>query len=155
MKKTTGTLIIIAALAAGALAPFSANAGINDRQERQDRRIEQGVKSGELTRGERRYLEQEQRHINRLERRFRSDGRLTKRERSILDAELDRLSRQIKVMKHNRLDRDRRDHRRYDRRNDWHWSYRDPYRHYYHGYDSERRRDRGGDNFGLWWWHRD
>jgi len=141
MKKTSGTLIVIAALAAGALAPFSANAGINDRQERQDRRIEQGVKSGELTRGERRYLEEEQRRINRLERRFRSDGRLTKRERSILDAELDRLSRQIKVMKHNRLDRDRRDDRRYS------WGYR-PYR----DYDRDSRWDRRHDDHGWWWW---
>lgn len=141
MKKTTGTLIVIAALAAGALAPFSANAGVNNRQERQDRRIEQGVKSGELTRGERRYLEEEQRHINRLERRFRSDGRLTKRERSILDAELDRLSRQIKAMKHNRLDRDRRDDRRYG------WNDRH-YRHYDHDY----RKDRRHDDHGWWWW---
>ncbi|MDD3450318.1 MAG: hypothetical protein PHF72_14985 [Gammaproteobacteria bacterium] len=139
MKKITGTLIVIAGLAAGALAPFSAHAGINDRQDRQDRRIEQGVKSGELTRGERRYLEEEQRRINRLERRFRSDGRLTKRERSILDAELDRLSRQIKAMKHNRLDRDRRDDRRYS------WDYR-PRR------DRDPRWDPRHDDQGWWWW---
>jgi hypothetical protein len=66
--------------------PFAAVAGtrdpgVNQRQHNQQHRIQQGVKSGELTRGETRRLATEQRHIRHEEARDKSDGQLTRRAR--------------------------------------------------------------------------
>ena len=56
--------------------------GLNQRQHNQQQRIQQGVESGELTRGETHRLAAEQRHIRREEARYKSDGQLTRAERS-------------------------------------------------------------------------
>ena len=58
--------------------------------------MEQGLRSGELTRSELRYLEERQAEVANLERRLRRDG-LNHRERARLNSELDRLSREIFV----------------------------------------------------------
>jgi len=55
--------------------------GANHRQHRQERRIEQGVRSGELTHQEAKGLRKEERNIRREERAFKSDGKLTRAER--------------------------------------------------------------------------
>ena len=75
---------------------------IDARQDRQHDRIEQGIRSGELTRREARELLREQREIAALEARFRADGRLSPWEYRILDRELDDASRNIRQEKHDR-----------------------------------------------------
>src|SRR3712207_9493315 len=75
--------------------------GINRRQHRQQDRIFQGVRSGELTRGEFWRLERSAREIRRDERRARADGVVTARERARLHRELNRESRMIYRAKHN------------------------------------------------------
>jgi hypothetical protein len=75
--------------------------GVNQRQHNQQSRIQQGVKSGELTRGETRRLEAEQRRIRHEEARYKSDGRLTRGERADLQHDLDRSSRHIHAEKHD------------------------------------------------------
>ena len=88
----------------GMLSTFvTAEAGVNDRERNQQRRIRQGVRSGELTRGEFRRLEREQARVRRHEARARSDGRFTLRERARINRELNRSSRHIYRQKHNRL----------------------------------------------------
>ncbi len=62
--------------------------GINKRQHNQQKRIYQGVKSGELTPREFFRLEKEQMQIRRMEKRFKSDDELTRRERARLKKEL-------------------------------------------------------------------
>lgn len=83
------------------LLALPAHAGINDRQERQEGRINQGVSSGELTKREAARLKY-QSHVNaQKERRYRSDGVLTKRERLNLHKGLTRTSNNIYYQKHD------------------------------------------------------
>jgi len=100
------TLSLLAATAALAVAPVAAQAApwmsINQRQANLDQRIDQGVRSGELTRQEAYRLRAEFRDLNRLERHYRrSGGHLDYRERADLDRRFDRLSAQVRVEKHD------------------------------------------------------
>lgn len=75
--------------------------GINRHQLRQNERIKQGVRSGELTRGETRQLAQEQRAIRQKERQYKSDGVLTRNERQDLRQDQKAASRDIYEQKHD------------------------------------------------------
>jgi hypothetical protein len=77
------------------------DAGINERQFRLTQRIEQGFRSGELTRNEYSRLRHEASDIERAEHFFRSDGYLSPRERSDLHARLDHLSRAVHHERHD------------------------------------------------------
>lgn len=69
---------------------------INQRQAMLDRRIDQGLRSGQLTRGEALRLRAEFRDIARMEARYRANG-LNMRERADLDRRFDRLAAQIRM----------------------------------------------------------
>jgi aminoglycoside phosphotransferase family enzyme len=106
MNKIIATMITLslAALAAqSALAePGSArDPRVNRHQFKQHERIEQGVRSGELTRGETRQLAAEQRAIRQEERRYKSDGVMTRDERKDLHQDLNAASRNIYNEKHD------------------------------------------------------
>jgi hypothetical protein len=75
--------------------------GVNHRQHNQQQRIEQGWRSGELTGGEARHLGREARGIQREERRYKSDGNLSGRERADLHRDLNSLNRDIFREKHD------------------------------------------------------
>lgn len=75
--------------------------GVNARQHHQQQRIGQGVRSGDLTRGEARRLEREQRHIRHEERRYKSDGVLTVAERKDLHQDMNAASRHIYQERHD------------------------------------------------------
>jgi Spy/CpxP family protein refolding chaperone len=114
MKRTLLALAALAALATVAAAPLTAQAqswqSINQRQANLDRRIDQGVRNGALTRSEAQRLRGEFRSISRLEVSYRRSNGLSMRERADLDARFDRLSRQIQIERHDRDDgRDRHD----------------------------------------------
>ena len=104
-------LLSIAAASAVLLTiPAAANAApwqsINQRQANLDRRIDQGVRSGELTRPEAIKVRGEFRTLAHLEDQYRrSGGGLTARERADLDARFDRLSQRVRNQKHDRQDR--------------------------------------------------
>ena len=90
------------------LLSIAAVAGANpvmrraDRREvRQHHRIEQGVKSGQLTRGETRRLVRGQARINRIEARDKRDGFVTMHERRQLQRVQNHQSRRIYRLKHN------------------------------------------------------
>jgi hypothetical protein len=74
---------------------------VNVRQARQQTRIHQGVRSGELTRREAHRVRETQRDIRQLERAYKSDGKLTAAERRDLHHELNQASRQIYRQKHD------------------------------------------------------
>lgn len=74
---------------------------VDARQYRQQRRIEQGIYSGQLLPSELKKLQRNQKKIARLEYRFKKDGWLSRREQQILDRKLDRVSDQIDYLKHN------------------------------------------------------
>jgi septal ring factor EnvC (AmiA/AmiB activator) len=78
---------------------------IQERLERQQYRIDQGVKRHQLTRKEEKQLRRQQREIRRMARRFYRDGHLSKKERRLLNQQLDASSRRIKRLKHNDLER--------------------------------------------------
>ena len=77
---------------------------INERQARLERRIEQGMRNGQLTRAEAYRLRREFQRIARLENRYRSNG-LNGWERADLDRRFDALQAQIRF---ERRDGDRR-----------------------------------------------
>jgi hypothetical protein len=74
---------------------------IRARQERQERRIEEGVASGELTRREAYRLEREQAYIRQAKREARSDGYISPGERARLEAMQDRAGRHIRHERHD------------------------------------------------------
>jgi CRISPR/Cas system-associated endoribonuclease Cas2 len=89
-----------------AALPFVAVAGTRDpgvyhRQHYQGQRIQQGVSSGELTRGEAHRLRTEQRHIRHEERAYKADGHLTRAERADLHRDQNHASRDIYRQKHD------------------------------------------------------
>ena len=78
---------------------------VKNRQVKQQKRIHQGIRSGELTKGEVIRLEKQQKHIQKSKRRAWSDGKLTPKERIRLEHKQDRASRRIYKAKHNENDR--------------------------------------------------
>lgn len=97
--------VMICGLSLEAAAQQDKRAGVNKHQRHQQKRIYKGVKSEELTRKEFYRLEREQAQIRQMERRFKSDGKLTKRERARLAYEQKQASRHIYKQKHDKQDR--------------------------------------------------
>ena len=71
------------------------------RQGNQQKRITQGVASGELKAGEVRKLEQEQKDIQQEKKEARADGTVTGEERKEIQKEQNQASRHIYRAKHN------------------------------------------------------
>ena len=80
---------------------FGHDYGINQRQERLESRIEQGLRRGGLTMNEERRLRAEFRQIAQIEARYRRGG-LSQWERADLDRRFDRLEAQIRVERRDR-----------------------------------------------------
>ena len=70
-------------------------AAIDARQRNLELRIEQGFKSGHITRDEHQLLRRQADDIRREERRYMNDGQLSVDERRSLAAQLDRLAREL------------------------------------------------------------
>lgn len=92
----------VTVLSCGASA-YAAEGEVNRRLERQKARIEQGVKSGELTPHEARHVERHDKAIHRQEKKDRQEngGTLSPKEQAQLNRELNRNSRQIRRAKHD------------------------------------------------------
>lgn len=109
--KTKMLLGILALAAAGAHAQ-SANMGsapnptatprVDQREANQERRIQQGVNSGQLTQREAQRLENQQGRIERAEDKAKADGKVTAKERAHLGNMQDRASHDIGREKHDR-----------------------------------------------------
>jgi len=96
---------IVAALAATLTLPAFAQAdtpGIDQRQMNQERRIDQGIASGQLTAREALRLERGQERIDRMEDRAKADGVVTARERARIQHAQNIESRRIWREKHDR-----------------------------------------------------
>jgi hypothetical protein len=100
-------IVIITAALAALVAPLAASAGeVGNRVENQQDRIQQGVRSGQLTFGEYR---NDERHLDKIndQRKFdlRHDGgHLTAGQHAQLNRELNNNSGRIYFTKHNRAD---------------------------------------------------
>ena len=76
--------------------------GIDHREREISLRIDEGIRTGRITRGEAARLRQHERRIDRQEAHFRSDGVVTQQERRQLRYELAALRDEVERMMHNR-----------------------------------------------------
>jgi polyhydroxyalkanoate synthesis regulator phasin len=77
---------------------------IDERQEKQSTRIQQGVKSGELTDNEAQKLEQSQEKIEVKEAKYEADGNVSNKEQRKLRKMQAKQSKKIYRQKHDRQD---------------------------------------------------
>jgi hypothetical protein len=99
------TQLIIAAIATVISVPVFAQAntpGIDQRQANQERRIDQGVASGELNARETARLERGQQRVDNMENRAKADGVVTNRERAKITHRQNIEGRRIYRQKHDR-----------------------------------------------------
>jgi hypothetical protein len=94
--------LFAAALMSGTMFAQEATPKINERQVDQQKRIRQGVRSGELTRKEARHLEAGEAKIQHDKKMAKADGKVTKAERNKLRHEQNHESKAIYNKKHNR-----------------------------------------------------
>lgn len=101
MKKQ---LALVAGLTVLSLSAFAQTAtpGFDQRQINQEARIQQGVASGQLTQQEAARLEAGQDRLQRVEDRVKSDGVVTRQERTRLQQAENVQSRHIYRQKHDR-----------------------------------------------------
>ena len=99
------TIAALTATMASAQPGQTATPRIDRREARQDARIHQGVRSGELTRGEAARLRAGQRHVDRMDSRAKADGVVTPRERARIGRAQNIESRRIHRLKHDNLTR--------------------------------------------------
>lgn len=104
MNKPIIAAIVAAAFAlpSVALAQTASTPRIDKRQENQDKRIEQGVKSGELTKKEAARLEKGQARVQKMENKAMADGKMTKKEKARIEHAQDVQSKKIKREKHDK-----------------------------------------------------
>lgn len=110
--KTTIVALAIALLPGLALAQTTpaptpsdkAGARIDQRQANQQKRIDEGVKSGDLTKRETERLQKNQERIQKMEDKARADGKVTKQEARRIEHAQDR---QSKAIAHERHDKQR------------------------------------------------
>ena len=74
---------------------------INQRQRNQHARIRQGVKSGQLTKGEARKLHGQEKTIQAEKQMAKEDGKVTPKERAKIRRDQNKTSRDIHRLKHN------------------------------------------------------
>ena len=96
------TLLAAAGLALPATAQTQSTPRVDQRQANQERRIEQGVKSGSLTEKEAARLDKGQAHVQKMENKAVADGKVTKKERARLEHAQDNQSRKIYRQKHDK-----------------------------------------------------
>ena len=101
--KSASTLLI-AVLTAFALPVLAQTntPNIDQRQANQQQRIDQGVKSGQLTGKEAARLEKGQEHVQKVEDKAKADGVVTKKERARIQQAENVQSRHIARQKHDR-----------------------------------------------------
>lgn len=101
MKKIAITAGIVMLTSVAAFAQ-TATPGFDQRQANQERRIDQGVASGQLTQRETARLDRGQEHLQRMEDKTKSDGVVTRQERARLQHAADVQSQHIYREKHDR-----------------------------------------------------
>ena len=94
-------IVAVALACAGSAWAQTATPGIDKRQANQEKRIEQGVKSGELTKREAARLEKREAKLEANKQKAKADGIVTKQERAKLQREANRDSKAIYRQKHD------------------------------------------------------
>ena len=102
MFNVKATVIAVTLAFAGSAFAQTATPGIDKRQANQEKRIDQGVKSGELNKKEAARLEKRQDKLQKNKEKAQADGVVTKKERAQLQNEADRNSKAIARQKHDK-----------------------------------------------------
>lgn len=98
MKKLLGSAILVITL----IAPSAAGQRIEERKERQKARVEEGRKSGELTKAEAARIRAREKNLNEQIRKDRKDGGgMTPAERAKIEKRQDNVSDSIYKQKHD------------------------------------------------------
>lgn len=103
--KTIIAAAVIAAVPALSYAQArdpAATPGVDKRQEVQQKRIDQGVQSGELNKREAARLERHQAGIDKMENKAKADGTVSKKERAVIHHAQNNESQRIHRQKHDR-----------------------------------------------------
>jgi uncharacterized membrane protein YebE (DUF533 family) len=98
---TSAVALVALTTGASAYDGYSAQREIDRRQFRQEQRIQEGVRQGDLTRREYLQLEAEQARIRELERRARADGRIDPYEAARIRRAQNEASRHIYQERHD------------------------------------------------------
>ena len=102
MKRALGTLVLaVVCFSTFTFAHDTRSPRINKRYHNQQSRINQGVRSGQLTQREAYRLQRQQGHVRRETRRMKRDGNFTAAERRHVTRDQNRLSRRIYRQKHD------------------------------------------------------
>ena len=88
-------------LALGISVSAQSTPGVDNRQQRQQKRIKQGVKNGSLTKREAAKLEAGQAKTRKMERKAKADGTVTASERAKLQHRENKTSKKIYHQKHD------------------------------------------------------
>jgi hypothetical protein len=97
--------VIVAALSTSVFAQSpdtKSTPRIDKRQAEQEKRIEQGTKSGQLTGKETARLEKGQAHVQKMEDKAVADGKVTKKESKHVEHAQDQQSKKIEREKHDK-----------------------------------------------------
>jgi hypothetical protein len=101
MFNVKAVVIAVTFAFAGSAFAQTATPGIDKRQANQEKRIDQGVKSGELTKREANRLEKREDKLQKDKEKAQADGVVTKKERRQLNREANRDSKAISRQKHD------------------------------------------------------
>lgn len=101
MFKKFAAAALVLAFAAPAFAQSDATPGLDKREAKMERRIEQGKASGALNEKEAARLEKRKAKLEQAEDRAKADGKVTAKERARLNKKADRLSKDIVHEKHD------------------------------------------------------
>lgn len=102
MRKPFIATAIATVLIATAFSSFAQNTPrIDQREANQQKRIDQGVQSGELNNKEAVRLEKGQQHVENMESKAKADGKVTVKEHARIERAQDRQSRRIHRQKHD------------------------------------------------------
>lgn len=102
MKKVIWGAAVLSVCAASLAFAQAETPVMDQRQANQEKRIDQGIASGQLNQREANRLNNQQEHINKVEDKAKSDGVVTKKERARIGQAQDRTSRHIAKQKHDR-----------------------------------------------------
>lgn len=102
VMKILTAIAALAAFVSVSVFAQTATPSFDQRQERQQQRIDQGVASGQLTQREAARLDAGQDRLQRMEDRVKSDGTVTRQERARLQHAENVQSRHIARQKHDR-----------------------------------------------------
>ena len=102
MNRSLLAAVAIAAFVVPEFALAQSTPRIDKRQEKQDARIDKGVEKGQLNQKEAARLEKGQQHVQKMENKALSDGKMTTQEKRRIEHAQDAQSKRIARQRHDK-----------------------------------------------------